>query len=147
MKKSELLKRVTRDNYQSVVYISHGYGGKKKNLDEIEEVMKIANKVFPDYLFINPVGCFSSLYSEVDYNKGLDMTLCLLDELCDEMWVCDENYQKSRGCLIEIYYCDKFNIPYKFMPIHHLKELLLQKEKTQIKSEDDIKQTVGECCD
>ena len=63
-----------------------------------------------DYLFLNPVSAFGYLYNTVDYQRGLDMCLWLLDK-CDSMWVFGD-YLNSEGCKAEIQYCIEHKIPY-----------------------------------
>lgn len=122
------IKKINKDNYENIVYISHGYGGKQENLDEINEIMKIVYKLHPNWLILNPVAMFSPLYNLTDYDKGLNMCLFLLN-LSDEMWVVDENYRNSKGVIREIYYCDKFLIPYKLTSLKELNKLLDRKEE------------------
>ncbi len=121
------MNKVDKSNYNSIVYISHPYGGKQENLDNINECQRILTQLHPENLYLNPVAMFSSLYEITDYETGLNMTLFLLEELADEMLVCSDNYMKSRGCVSEITYCDKRNIPYKFTNIQQLKKMLQKK--------------------
>lgn len=105
------MKKITKDNYESIVYISHAFQGNPDNVSEIENIISTLQEQYPNYLFISPVHTFGFLYDKVDYDKGLEMTLFLLDTCCDEMWYApDEN---SRGVATEIAYCKEYNIPYK----------------------------------
>ena len=107
----DMMKKITKDNYESIVYISHAFQGNPDNVSEIEDIISTLQEQYPNYLFISPVHTFGFLYDKVDYDKGLEMTLFLLDTCCDEMWYTpDEN---SRGVATEIAYCKEYNIPYK----------------------------------
>ena len=55
---------------------------------------------------------YNELYDCTDYQQGLDMCLALLYD-CDEMWVCETDFQNSKGCMAEIKFCKKNNIPIK----------------------------------
>ena len=95
-----------------LIYISHPYGGKKENFDRIEWIVRNLIKLYPTYTFISPVHTFGFLYKDVDYETGLRYCLDLLDK-CDEMWLCSDNYQDSKGCMAEIAYCKGKGIPYE----------------------------------
>lgn len=110
------MNRITKDNYENIIYISHPYGGKPENMDKISEIITKLQKTYPTYLFISPVHAFGYLYSEVDYQKGLNMTLFLLDQLADEMWIFG-NYKNSKGCMAEIEYCKEHKISTKYTNI------------------------------
>lgn len=100
-------------NYQSVVYVSHPYGGNKLNLKLVGNLIRNLHKMYPNYLFISPIHAFSHMYDYVDYEIGLDMCLWLLDS-CDEMWVFGD-YQNSVGCTKEIEYAHNHLIPYRII--------------------------------
>lgn len=61
--------RITDNNYESIVYISHPYNGNEYNERMIEEIIVGLYKKYPNYLFISPVHAFNFLYKEVPYNK------------------------------------------------------------------------------
>ena len=107
------MKKITKDNYESVVYISHEFQNNPENIVKIESLIKKLQKKYPTYLFISPVHTFGFLYNEVNYTEGLDMTLFLLDTCCDEMWCVPS--ETSKGVIAEVTYCEKFGIPYKFI--------------------------------
>lgn len=107
------MKKMDKSAYKSIIYISHPYQGKYRNIKAIEKIIKSLRKEYPNYLFISPVHSFGWLYNETEYQEGLDMTLFLLETCADEMWVFGEDWQKSRGVKSEIEYCEEHNIPYK----------------------------------
>ena len=115
--------KINKSKYSNIVYISHPYGGKQENLIRISNIMIVLNKLFPDYLFVSPVHAFNPLYEEVEYQKGLNMTLFLLDELADEMWVFGD-YKNSKGCMAEIKYCEEFDINYQIISDVKLQKLV-----------------------
>ena len=96
--------------FEKVVYLSHPYSGKKKNLKAISEILREVQAEHPTFLFLSPVNMFSCLYSDMPYKEGLDRCLWLLDR-SDEMWVFGE-YKNSKGCLREIEFCEDNDIPY-----------------------------------
>lgn len=99
--------------YESVIYISHPYGGDHDNKKMIGNFILELQKIYPNFLFISPVHSFSFAYHYVPYQQGLDMCLWLLEK-CDEMWVFGE-YQSSIGCMSEIAYCKNHNIYYQII--------------------------------
>lgn len=101
-------------NYDKVIYLSHGFGGLKENLDDITNKLQRFVETFPNYLFVSPVNMYESLYDITDYDQGLDMCLYLLGSVANEMWVCDINYKESKGCNAEIKYCEEHKIPVKY---------------------------------
>lgn len=105
------MKRITKENYENIVYISHEFQNNPENIIEIETIIKKLQKEYPTYLFISPVHTFGYLYDEVSYEQGLNMTLFLLDTCCDEMWYVPSD--TSEGVAAEIAYCVKFGIPCK----------------------------------
>lgn len=96
--------------YKNVVYISHPYSGIQANKDKITAIVKELQSEHPDWLIVSPVHAFSVFYKDVDYYKGLNMCLWLL-ERCDEMYVYG-NWRNSIGCNAEIEYCKQRGIPY-----------------------------------
>ena len=100
--------------YKKVVYISQPSSGLPINDRRIEETIKILVKEYPDILFVSPVHCFGFLYNELPWEEGISQCIGLLN-LCDEMWVFGD-WQKSRGCLYEVQYCQVHKIPYKIIP-------------------------------
>ena len=106
--------RGTNFNYDKVIYLSHGYGGNITNLNDITLKFKQFVEKYPNYLFISPVNMYHELYQTTEYHQGLDMCLYLLDSMATEMWVCDINYEISKGCMAEIEYCKSHDIPIKY---------------------------------
>ena len=105
------MNKVSKENYENIVYISHEFQNNPENVADIENIIKALQRKYPSYLFISPVHTFGFLYDEVDYKKGLDMSLFLLNEVADEMWY--KPSETSKGVSAEITYCKEFGIPYK----------------------------------
>lgn len=95
------------------IYISHPFGGKRKNLKAIEKKIKQFIKVFPNLCFISPVHTFGFLYNIIPYEEGLWNCKHLLSR-CDEMWVFGD-FTESKGCMAEIEFCKRHDIPMRFM--------------------------------
>ncbi len=114
------MKKIDKKYYKSVIYISHPFQNKQSNLDEIAEIQRVCTQLYPRCAFINPVACFSNLYDITTYKDGLNLTLLLLEEMADEMWIFGD-YQSSKGCVKEIEYCAEYGIPYKHMNFESLK--------------------------
>lgn len=106
-----MMQRVSKYDYDNIIYISHAYGDDKKNLREIEIIIKKLHDKYPTYLFISPVHAFGHMYNYTDYDKRLSYALFLLDTLADEMWYCPDD--ESKGIAAEIEYCKEYNIPFK----------------------------------
>lgn len=87
--------------YKKIIYISHKFGGKRKNAKRAEKIIKGLMKKYPRYLFISPIHCFGYAYKDFPYDEGIKMCIELLS-LCTEMWVCSD---VSKGVQIEIDYC------------------------------------------
>lgn len=116
------MKIIDKSNYNGVVYLSHPYGGKKDNLDEVNECQRLLTIMHPENLYLNPIAMFGSLYDCTSYEQGLNMTLFLLEELADRMVICSDSYMYSKGCLTEIAYCSERGIPYKYLTLSQIKK-------------------------
>lgn len=103
--------------FEKRIYISHAFGGKRKNLKNTTKRILELVKAHPTYLFISPIHSFSYLYRIDDYNLGLSRCLDLLKD-CDELWVTGKNFDKSVGVKEEIKYANKHGIKvvYKLKP-------------------------------
>lgn len=112
---------INREHYNSIVYLSHPYGGKQENLNEINECQKLLTIMHPENLYLNPIAMFGSLYDCTTYEEGLNMTLFLLEELADEMVICSKDWEFSKGCCVEVEYCDNRNIPYKICTLGQIR--------------------------
>ncbi|WP_270760172.1 hypothetical protein [Ruminococcus bicirculans (ex Wegman et al. 2014)] len=113
---------INREHYDSVIYLSHPYGGKQENLSEINECQRLLTIMHPENLYLNPIAMFGNLYDCTTYEQGLNMTLFLLEELADRMVICSDNYMYSKGCLAEIAYCSEREIPYKYLTLSQIKK-------------------------
>lgn len=49
------MKIIDKSNYKDVVYLSHPYGGKKDNLDEVNECQRLLTIMYPENLYLNPI--------------------------------------------------------------------------------------------
>ena len=116
---------INREHYNSIIYLSHPYGGKQENLSKINECQKLLTIMHPENLYLNPIAMFGSLYDCTTYGQGLNMTLLLLEELADEMLVCSntlsKDWQSSKGCRTEVLYCDNRHIPYKICTLEQIR--------------------------
>ena len=102
----------------SLIYVSCKFGGDMDRIKLCEEFIKelmkedrkngVTNKVY-----ISPLHTFGWTYDLVDYDRGLDMALSLLDK-CDYMYVVPD-YEGSKGCLQEIGFCKAKGIPIRFL--------------------------------
>lgn len=97
-------------SYKKVVYISHPYGGKRKNERKVKKIINRLQNIYPEYLFLSPIHAFSYAYFKTDYEKGLNMCLWLLNK-ADEMWVYGD-WANSRGCKAEVEFCINNNIDF-----------------------------------
>ena len=113
---------INREHYNSIIYLSHPYGGKQENLSKINECQRLLTIIHPENLYLNPIAMFGSLYDCTTYEQGLNMTLLLLEELADEMLVCSNDWHLSEGCCAEIEYCNNRNIPYKICTLEQIKD-------------------------
>lgn len=96
-----------------LIYISHPYGGREDNKEEIEQIMHQLVKSNPQHTYVSPVHTFGYMYNTVSYQQGLEMCLDLL-EVCDMMFVFGD-YECSQGCNAEIQYCEIHDKPYLTM--------------------------------
>ena len=110
-----MINKITDSNFESIVYISHIYQNKQENLDIVANKIRELQKEYPTYLFISPMHMFQMLYDVVDYDKGMEFCLFMLEK-CDEMWVvCSKDKaEESVGVQREIEYCKEFGIPYYY---------------------------------
>jgi guanylate kinase len=97
-----------KPQYDNVVYIAHKFQNDIRNVKRVEDIISKLVEIYPNYLFISPIHSFQFLYSQVDYQSGLDMCLFLLDK-CDELWVMDD-YKDSIGVNGELEYAKKHGI-------------------------------------
>lgn len=117
---------INREHYNSIVYLSHPYGGKQENLSEINECQRLLTIMHPENLYLNPIAMFGSLYDCTTYEQGLNMTLLLLEELADEMIICSSvfsnDWRSSKGCHTEVLYCDSRHIPCKIYTLEQIRD-------------------------
>lgn len=118
-------RRLTGD-FNGVIYLSHAFGGKQENADEVAEIIRTLRKKLSDALFISPIHCFGFLYNDTEYQEGLDMTLWLLSK-CDIMIAVGEI---SRGVQAEIDFCQRRKIPY--IHTNNIDELMRKWEGSKV---------------
>lgn len=102
------MKRVTKDNYENIVYVAYGMQTEISKLIEARELLRKLQVAYPTYLFISPLGFINNAMNNKEIS---DMALFLLDNCCDEMWYAPSEINK--GIQTEIKYCEEFQIPYK----------------------------------
>lgn len=82
------------------VYVAHPFGNNVDNEFAIKHIIRELQKVHPNATFYNGITTFGFLYNDVDYHRGMEMCLDLLD-YCDALYVFG-NYESSKGCRMEI---------------------------------------------
>ena len=97
----------------SKIYISHPFGGKEENKYKIEAIIRELVRDNPNNVYISPVHTFGYLYNDVSCEQGTAWCLGLLS-ICDIMWVFGD-WEQSRGCNVEIDYCEVFGIRYEII--------------------------------
>lgn len=90
-----------------MIYVSHPYGGLKKNKRSVERTVKILSQFYED-TFISPIHAVGFMYRQVSYEKGMKYCLDLLNA-CEQMIVCP-GWTASKGCMIEYDFCRSRNI-------------------------------------
>ena len=100
-----------------MVYLSHAYGGKKENADEVAMVMLKLVRQYPNSVFFSPIHNFP-FYEDMDYEIGLQRCLDFLP-YCHSMIVIGE-YKDSNGCLAEIEFCKKHGIPIVYKSVDEI---------------------------
>ncbi len=61
---------INKEHYNSIVYLSHPYGGKQENLSKINECQKLLIIMHPENLYLNPSAMFGNLYDCTTYEQG-----------------------------------------------------------------------------
>lgn len=89
-----------------VIYIAAPYGGQKDNKDKVEQLIRELVDLYPDCCFVSPIHAFGFLYSDLDYEEGMEHCLTLLD-MCSEIWI----FGDSKGTRIEREYAKRYKIP------------------------------------
>lgn len=96
-----------------LIYVAHPYGGDPDNLENIKKLINDLTIDYPDdYVFISPVPLWEEAYKVMDYMYGMDMCLELLSR-CDELWLAN-NWNESRGCMIEYGYALGAELPIRY---------------------------------
>lgn len=98
---------------KTLIYLSHPYGNKQENYDEISKIMEhlySSDKFFNEFCIISPVHNYGTLYEVFEYDKGLQICIDLIDYVSITLIVGD--WQSSKGCTKERKYCIDNNIPY-----------------------------------
>ena len=100
-----------------IIYLSHAYGGKQSNADEVAMVMLKLVKRYPDLNFFSPIHNFP-FYNDLNYETGLQKCLDFLP-YCQEMWIIGD-WRESRGCQAEIKFCKQHHIPIKLCTVEEV---------------------------
>lgn len=91
---------------KKLVYVSHPSGGLEENKKEVEEIMSELHKhdeIISRYCFVSPIHNYGYMYNDVDYRRGLDFCIDLLEN-CSLMLLCGK-WTESRGCRAEVQTC------------------------------------------
>lgn len=102
-----------KTQYEKIVYIAHPYGGSIENEKKVAQIIRELTRKYPSYLFVSGIHAFSFAYFDVEYQKGLNMCLWLLNK-CDSVWVYGD-WKNSKGCHAEIDFCKRHSILYKII--------------------------------
>lgn len=90
------------------VYVAHPFGGKEKNKQSVETLIRKMVKHNPDTLYISPIHATGYLYNDVGYEHGMEYCFELLRD-CDELLLC-EGWEGSKGCNLEKDFAEKNKI-------------------------------------
>jgi hypothetical protein len=90
-------------------YVAHPYSGKAENKDKVEAIIRKKRETDPNGIYISPIHPFGGYYDEVEYLKGLDNCLALLQR-CDCILMCP-GWELSAGCRAEKLHAEKYGIP------------------------------------
>lgn len=85
------------------IYVAHPYGGLEENKKKVENFIK----KFKDYdkiVLISPIHSFGWKYDSIDYEKGINECLSLMDSCSIVAMPKFEKIVNSKGCLIEYGY-------------------------------------------
>ncbi len=96
-----------------LIYLSHPYGGNQDNIKELENCIRklYANdSIYEHFSFVSPLHCYSFMYDETEYNRGLQYCIDLLAN-CD-MMILIGDWTNSAGCTAERTYCLLNDIPF-----------------------------------
>ena len=93
-------------------YLSHPYSGDEtKNRAAAEAIQRELQEKYPDVLYISPIANFKAL-AGMEYDVIMGYCLELLDK-CGGVTMTGD-YRASKGCMIELAYARKYNIPVFF---------------------------------
>lgn len=96
----------------NVHYLSHPLrGDEEKNRATAEAIQRELQERYPHVIYVNPLANFKALVG-MDYDKIMGYCLELLDKCCAVTMTGD--YRASKGCMIELAYARKNNIPVFF---------------------------------
>lgn len=98
---------------KKLLYISHPYGGKEENREEVNSIVYELYRhpeIFNNFVIMSPIACFGYMYDRVDYQTGIDFCTDLLLK-CDAMIMVGD-WENSTGCKIEKELADEIKLPY-----------------------------------
>lgn len=85
-----------------MVYVSHPFGGNKKNVGDTRVICKMEAMARPNVLFIPALNVTCRAYDDGVYIRDLKRLL-ELESKCDIVYMTGD-WEKSKGCLIEMGY-------------------------------------------
>ena len=72
---------INKEHYNSIVYLSHPYGGKQENLSKINECQKLLTIMHPENLYLNPSAMLATFTIVPLMSKGWTWPCCYLKNL------------------------------------------------------------------
>lgn len=94
-----------------MIYVAHPYNNKKSNKKSVELIIKELALKNPGKTYASPIHAFGFLYQTVSYEEGMKYCLELLSH-CESVIFC-KDWENSKGCLLEMEYCEKFGKRWK----------------------------------
>jgi len=96
----------------NVHYLSHPLSGdEEKNRATAETIQRELQERYPHVVYVNPLANFQAL-AGMEYDVIMGYCLELLDK-CGGVTMTGD-YRSSKGCMIELAYARKYNIPVFF---------------------------------
>lgn len=98
---------------KKLIYLSHPFGNEKSNYDEITSIMVHLynnDKFFEQFCIISPVHAYGVMYEEMEYDRGLQVCMDIMDYVHIVLIIGD--WQSSKGCVGEHKMAVEKNIPY-----------------------------------
>lgn len=96
-----------------MIYVAHPYGNLSSNKKSVELIIKELALRNPGTTFVSPIHSFGFMYQTVSYEDGMKFCYELLRH-CGSAIFC-EGWEKSRGCKLEMEYCNKYGIKWRLL--------------------------------